>query len=376
MPSNKSIFFVYFIVQILALVTVSYGATDLFIEQANSPDYFKRLGVDRNASESEIKYAYRKRVKVLHPDSNPTASEEERQKSQEAYIKINEAYETLGNPELRQEYVNGSSPTSPPSFTSEDEAIYSLTNSAVLWIMNDLVRAALSGRVDRLQEAAAAAVASHASAFPLYYHVLANPFNSAGFDTNTWRILVALAEASRQRKLKFLTQDLRNFNSMRWSIWESFNYFMEKRRLGQIETLVENTNIWSMFRVFLAMLEGQHDIGPYFYGEFNDSESVYGILAYSQLPMAVRANRSPIVSRMVTLLSQDGSAASEELLEELQISLQYIAYNHDELMSFIEDQRTSILAKRPPDNLFNRAWRTLRRYKLHCGYWLEGWNRL
>lgn len=62
-------------------------------------DYYRTLGIDRNASESEIKRAYRKLARQLHPDVNPG------NKDAEARFKdINEAYEVLGDSEKRAKY--------------------------------------------------------------------------------------------------------------------------------------------------------------------------------------------------------------------------------------------------------------------------------
>lgn len=62
-------------------------------------DYYSILGVSRNASEQEIKQAYRKLARKHHPDVNPD------DKSAEAKFKqINEAYEVLSNKETRQKY--------------------------------------------------------------------------------------------------------------------------------------------------------------------------------------------------------------------------------------------------------------------------------
>lgn len=61
-------------------------------------DYYKILGVDRGASQGEIKKAYRRLAKQYHPDVNSSAQAEEKFKS------IGEAYEVLKDPEKRQTY--------------------------------------------------------------------------------------------------------------------------------------------------------------------------------------------------------------------------------------------------------------------------------
>ncbi len=62
-------------------------------------DYYKILGVDKNATEKEIKSAFRKLARQYHPDVNPDDPQAE------AHFKeINEAYEVLGDPEKRAKY--------------------------------------------------------------------------------------------------------------------------------------------------------------------------------------------------------------------------------------------------------------------------------
>jgi curved DNA-binding protein len=62
-------------------------------------DYYKILGVDRNASQKEIKQAYRKLARQYHPDINPG------KKSAETRFKeINEANEVLSDPDKRKKY--------------------------------------------------------------------------------------------------------------------------------------------------------------------------------------------------------------------------------------------------------------------------------
>jgi len=62
-------------------------------------DFYKSLGVASDASESEIKKAYRKLAKDLHPDKNPgDAAAEQR------FKEVSEAYATLSDTEQRREY--------------------------------------------------------------------------------------------------------------------------------------------------------------------------------------------------------------------------------------------------------------------------------
>src|SRR5690625_465479 len=62
-------------------------------------DYYEILGVERSASEGEIKKAYRKLALKYHPDKNPNDVEAE-----EKFKEAAEAYEVLSNAEKRQRY--------------------------------------------------------------------------------------------------------------------------------------------------------------------------------------------------------------------------------------------------------------------------------
>lgn len=66
---------------------------------AEKQDYYEVLGVDKQASEDEIKKAYRKLAIKYHPDKNPGDKEAE-----EKFKQCAEAYEILSNPEKRQRY--------------------------------------------------------------------------------------------------------------------------------------------------------------------------------------------------------------------------------------------------------------------------------
>src|ERR1700744_1235461 len=62
-------------------------------------DYYEILGISRNASEDEIKKAYRKLAIKYHPDKNPGDK-----KAEENFKEAAEAYEVLGSAEKRQRY--------------------------------------------------------------------------------------------------------------------------------------------------------------------------------------------------------------------------------------------------------------------------------
>ncbi len=62
-------------------------------------DYYKILGVERKASEDEIRKAYRKLAKQHHPDYNPNNKQAE-----ERFKEINEAYEVLSDAKKRSDY--------------------------------------------------------------------------------------------------------------------------------------------------------------------------------------------------------------------------------------------------------------------------------
>ena len=59
-------------------------------------DFYALLGVSRTASAAEIKKAYRKRARELHPDANPETPETENQ-----FKEVSRAYEVLSDPEAR-----------------------------------------------------------------------------------------------------------------------------------------------------------------------------------------------------------------------------------------------------------------------------------
>ena len=67
---------------------------------ANKRDFYEVLGIEKTATDEEIKRAYRKLAKKYHPDANPDNKKE----AEEKFKEVSEAYETLSNPQKRQMY--------------------------------------------------------------------------------------------------------------------------------------------------------------------------------------------------------------------------------------------------------------------------------
>ncbi|KAI2786753.1 hypothetical protein POX_g09145 [Penicillium oxalicum] len=84
------------------------------LKRSKQKDYYKVLGVSRDADERTIKRAYRQLMKLHHPDKahSQGVSKEEAEKKMAA---INEAYEVLSDGELRTRYDNGDDPNDPES---------------------------------------------------------------------------------------------------------------------------------------------------------------------------------------------------------------------------------------------------------------------
>ena len=67
---------------------------------AEKRDYYEVLGLQKGASEEEIKKAFRKMAMKYHPDKNPGDKEAE-----EKFKEVNEAYSVLSDPQIGRAHV-------------------------------------------------------------------------------------------------------------------------------------------------------------------------------------------------------------------------------------------------------------------------------
>lgn len=81
------------------------------LRRSKTKDYYKVLGVAHDADERQIKSAYRKLSKVHHPDKAAKAGIS-KEVAEKKMASINEAYEVLSDPELRQRFDQGDDPMS------------------------------------------------------------------------------------------------------------------------------------------------------------------------------------------------------------------------------------------------------------------------
>jgi len=79
----------------------------LELKKSKRKDYYKVLGVGKDASDDEIKKGYRKRALVHHPDRHTQAEEAERKEEEKKFKEVNEAYSVLSDKNKRARYDAG-----------------------------------------------------------------------------------------------------------------------------------------------------------------------------------------------------------------------------------------------------------------------------
>lgn len=94
------------------LVQEKLQEAQVLLKRAKTKDYYKVIGVARDADEATIKRAYRKATKEFHPDK-AMAKGVPKEEAERKMASINEAYEVLSDPELRQRFDQGEDPNDP-----------------------------------------------------------------------------------------------------------------------------------------------------------------------------------------------------------------------------------------------------------------------
>ncbi|KZC11403.1 DnaJ like protein subfamily C member 7 [Dufourea novaeangliae] len=79
----------------------------LAAKKSKRKDYYKILGINKNASTDDIKKAFRKRAMVHHPDRHPNATEGEKKEQEKKFKEVGEAYGILSDPKKRSRYDSG-----------------------------------------------------------------------------------------------------------------------------------------------------------------------------------------------------------------------------------------------------------------------------
>lgn len=79
----------------------------LQLKKSKRKDYYKILGISKNASDDEIKKAYRKRALIHHPDRHSNATEAEKKEQEVKFKEIGEAYAILSDPNKKARFDSG-----------------------------------------------------------------------------------------------------------------------------------------------------------------------------------------------------------------------------------------------------------------------------
>lgn len=94
------------------LINEKIQEAQVALKRSKTKDYYKVLGVPRDADERTIRKAYRTATKIYHPDK-AAARGEPKEEAEKKMASINEAYEVLNDPELKARFDRGDDPNDP-----------------------------------------------------------------------------------------------------------------------------------------------------------------------------------------------------------------------------------------------------------------------
>lgn len=77
------------------------------LKRSKRKDYYKILGIERTATDDEIKKAYRKRALVHHPDRHANVTDEEKREQERKFKEVGEAYAILSDAQKKSRFDNG-----------------------------------------------------------------------------------------------------------------------------------------------------------------------------------------------------------------------------------------------------------------------------
>uniref|UniRef100_A0A8C5AUW7 DnaJ homolog subfamily C member 7-like n=1 Tax=Gadus morhua TaxID=8049 RepID=A0A8C5AUW7_GADMO len=82
-------------------------AAQLELKKSKRKDYYKVLGIGKNATDDEIKKAYRKRALMHHPDRHSAATTEVQKEEEKKFKEVGEAFTVLSDPKKKCRYDSG-----------------------------------------------------------------------------------------------------------------------------------------------------------------------------------------------------------------------------------------------------------------------------
>lgn len=109
-------------------------------------DYYRILGVGKDADDATLKRAYRKLSMQWHPDKHTNDSDADQKKASDMFADISEAYDVLSDPNKRSIYDNGGDPLNPQAnqgFSGFDNPNMGEFNN----IVNDFIKRGMGGNI-------------------------------------------------------------------------------------------------------------------------------------------------------------------------------------------------------------------------------------